>query len=162
MRSGQVIIQAFSIEDGSKVGAPTLPSPAAMPPSPLRTPDPNRRPIRIRPRTANPGLAQKNTSDKQTGTNETGEADRRAEDFAGNPNAAKPPATAKAILTITSAPPFAEVIVDGRFLGTTPVKEKELPVGKHKIQVQHRSFPSMDTVVNLGPGEKTIRFRLFR
>ena len=52
--------------------------------------------------------------------------------------------------------------MDGRFLGTTPIKDKELAPGRHKIQITHRSFPSMDTVVNLAPGEKTIRFRLFR
>ena len=68
----------------------------------------------------------------------------------------------KSLLTVTSAPPFAEVIVDGRFIGTTPVKDKELPAGKHKIQVSHRSFPPIDTVVNLGPGEKVLRFRLFK
>jgi hypothetical protein len=68
----------------------------------------------------------------------------------------------KAILTVTTAPPFAEVIVDGRFVGTTPVKDKELTAGKHKIQISHRSFPPIDTTVNLGPGEKTIRFRLFK
>ncbi len=70
--------------------------------------------------------------------------------------------SAKAVLTVTSAPPFAEVIVDGRFIGTTPVKDKELSVGRHKVEVTHRSFPTIDTVVNLAPGEKTLRFRLFR
>jgi serine/threonine protein kinase len=83
-----------------------------------------------------------------------------------NPDAAKPADTeekpAKAILTITSAPPFAEVIVDGRFLGTTPVKEKEMAPGKHKITVTHRSFPPLDTVVHLKAGDLTLRFRLFR
>ena len=84
--------------------------------------------------------------------------------FAGKPedNAPDKPAPAKAILTVTSAPPFAEVIVDGRFMGTTPVKDKELAPGKHKVQISHRSFPTIDTVVYLGAGEKTLRFRLFR
>ena len=72
------------------------------------------------------------------------------------------PASNKAILTITSAPPFAEVIVDGRFMGTTPVKDKELAPGRHKLQITHRSFPPVDTVIVLGPGEKSLRFRLFK
>jgi serine/threonine protein kinase len=97
-----------------------------------------------------------------------------ADKFAGKPEDKTPvkpvpekpvpekPAASKAILTVTSAPPFAEVIVDGRFMGTTPVKDKELAPGKHKVQISHRSFPAIDTVVNLGVGEKTLRFRLFR
>ncbi|MDB5048356.1 MAG: protein kinase [Fibrobacteres bacterium] len=88
-----------------------------------------------------------------------------------NPNPDKPledeppvekPVSNKTLLTITSAPPFAEVIVDGRFMGTTPVKDKELTPGRHKLQITHRSFPTVDTVVNLGPGEKSLRFRLFK
>lgn len=87
-----------------------------------------------------------------------------ADKFAGRPEDKAPdkPAPVKAILTVTSAPPFAEVIVDGRFMGTTPVKDKELAPGKHKVQISHRSFPTIDTVVYLGAGEKTLRFRLFR
>jgi hypothetical protein len=72
------------------------------------------------------------------------------------------PAATKTFLTVTSAPPFAEVIVDGRFMGNTPVKDKELPPGRHKLTVTHRSFPPVDTVVNLRPGERTLRFRLFK
>ena len=80
------------------------------------------------------------------------------------PGGDKPVAAAasRTLLTITSAPPFAEVIMDGRFLGTTPINGKEIAPGRHKIEVTHRSFPSLDTTVNLGPGEKSLRFRLFR
>jgi hypothetical protein len=91
----------------------------------------------------------------------TDQNDEAAARFVSGQPTEKPPAN-KAILTITSAPPFAEVIVDGRFMGTTPVKGKEIPPGKHKLQITHRSFPPVDTVVNLGPGEKTLRFRLFK
>jgi hypothetical protein len=134
MRAGSATIRAFSTEDESKVGSAdvTVTGGVAVRPPP-KDPTP--------PTPKNPPPVETRTEPDPA------------------PAAAK---SNKAILTITSAPPFAEVIVDGRFLGTTPVKEKELPVGKHKIQVTHRSFPPMDTVVQLGPGEKTIRFRLFR
>jgi serine/threonine-protein kinase len=135
---GVATIRAFSVADGSKVGSAEVTVAAASRPEPA--PDPRPRP-RPEPR-----------PDPRPDPRPVPKA----------PEPAEKPQASKAVVTITSAPPFAEVIVGGLFLGTTPVKNKELPVGRHKVQVIHRSFPPLDTVVNLGPGPKTFRFRLFR
>lgn len=74
------------------------------------------------------------------------------------PAASGPSATS---LTIISAPPFAEVFLDGRFLGNTPLKNQSVPYGRHRLQVSHRRFKAMDTVINLRSKEQTLRFRLF-
>jgi hypothetical protein len=139
---GLATIRAISAEDGSKVGSAEVTVAAAPRPEP--SPDPRPRP-QPRPQPGpDPRPSMKNPAPATV------------------PEPAGKPQASKAVVTITSAPPFAEVIVGSTFLGTTPVKNKELPVGKHRVQVIHRSFPPLDTVINLGPGPKTFRFRLFR
>lgn len=61
-------------------------------------------------------------------------------------------------LHITSAPPFAEVFLGTRFMGTTPFK-KTVPATRYKILLNHRRFVSVDTVVRLKPGKTTLKFR---
>jgi hypothetical protein len=156
-KPGQTTIKAISTQDQTKVGsADVIVSGAtvvASEPTPTHT-----------DHVVHAGTSHTNTntnSNANANNNPTPGGSDNGDDGEPPRTVEKPPAT-KAILTVTSAPPFAEVIVDGRFIGTTPVKDKELPVGKHKVQITHRSFPEIDTVVVLGVGEKTLRFRLFR
>jgi serine/threonine-protein kinase len=141
-KPGQTTIRAISLQDSSKQGVAEIVVAGAQAVAANPEPDPMKpksRPVPENPGARDPGSASTAT-DKP---------------------AADKPASGKAFLTIVSAPPFAEVIVDGKFMGTTPVKGKELAPGKHKLFITHRSFPSIDTTINLGPGEKSLRFRLF-
>jgi hypothetical protein len=81
-----------------------------------------------------------------------------AEEPKGSSSTAPPTTTQVSIIT---APPFAEVFLDGRFLGNTPLKNQSVPVGRHRLQVSHRRFKAVDTVLNLRSKEVTLRFRLF-
>ena len=148
-KAGQTTIRAISLKDAGKLGS------ADVIVSPLPNPNPKPEPG---PKNTNAG---KNNPTPNPFPGRGGALDEGGEGSAENPPAEKPPAN-KVLLTITSAPPFAEVIVDGRFMGTTPVKDKELAPGRHKLSITHRSFPEVDTVVNLSAGEKTLRFRLFK
>ncbi|HLP40844.1 MAG TPA: PEGA domain-containing protein, partial [Fibrobacteria bacterium] len=158
IKAGTTTIRAVSLDDPAKVGSAEV-TVAAAP-----TPPPNVK----RKESSRGGAGTSTGTGGQTGAGRTGGTGTQTTPPPPPPppprgeEPAKPPTTGKAILTITSAPPFAEVILDGRFLGTTPVKEKELTPGKHKILITHRSFPPLDTTITLGPGEKIIRFRLFR
>jgi hypothetical protein len=77
-------------------------------------------------------------------------------------NSNPPPSPPKqAELSIITAPPFAEVFFDGKFLGNTPLKNQTVPTGRHRLQVSHRRFKAIDTVLNLRSQELTLRFRLF-
>ncbi len=64
-------------------------------------------------------------------------------------------------INVLSAPPFAEVEVDGKVYGATPLRGLSLPAGRHSIKVVHRDYLPKDTIVNLSGSEKNIRFRLF-
>ena len=163
-KAGQTTIKAISTQDPDKVGTADV----IVSGAPVAAVD--NRPSQIRdtrpviPHPTHTPVANPPPDDNQDAANMAGN------DFIKTPAEKAPvekapvekPAPSKAILTVVSAPPFAEVIVDGRFIGTTPVKDKELPTGKHKIQITHRSFPEIDTVIVLGAGEKMLRFRLFR
>ncbi|HKP98338.1 MAG TPA: protein kinase [Fibrobacteria bacterium] len=150
-KPGQTTIRAISMQDGSKQGSAEVIITAA--PAVQTAPE-------IKPPQTAATAVKPNPSPKPPPSPEPGPDKQPAGDGSGKPPAEKAPSN-KAILTITSAPPFAEVIMDGRFMGTTPVKGKELAPGKHKLQITHRSFPPVDTVIVLGPGEKSLRFRLF-
>jgi hypothetical protein len=171
-RPGSTTIRAISLEKSGIAGsaevtvaAAALPEPQPQPklptgerPKPDPKPNPEKQP--------GPG-AQTNLAGQAQGAGQSQAGGQNTTTNAGTGQAGgQTPAQNlsgfKSILTVTSAPPFAEVIVDGRFVGTTPVKDKELSAGRHKIQISHRSFPTIDTVVTLGPGEKTLRFRLFK
>jgi hypothetical protein len=168
---GTALIRAVSLEDLAKQAvAEVIVAESQTVPDPQPRPDPRPDP-RPRPNPNKNGTGDRADLDKgkQDGKGDT--SPKGSPDAGGLGNANPNPDETgkgdqltgfKAILTVTTAPPFAEVIVDGRFVGTTPVKDKELTAGKHKIQISHRSFPPIDTTVNLGPGEKTLRFRLFK
>ena len=72
------------------------------------------------------------------------------------------PGSEKCVLTIHTAPPFADVIMDGRPFGTTPIKAKKVSPGKHAFTIDHPNFPPIDTVITLSPGERTLKFKLFQ
>ncbi|MEO7424596.1 MAG: protein kinase [Fibrobacteria bacterium] len=136
-KAGQTTIRAISLQDSSKQAAADII--VSLPPV-------------IPPKYNGDGVIPRHKQiDGEKENDETAAAEDSAKKAAAN----------KSLLTITSAPPFAEVIIDGRFMGTTPVKDKEVPPGRHKLTVSHRSFPPFDTVINLAPGEKSLRFRLF-
>lgn len=171
-KAGRAMIKAVSLEDiGKNAEAEVIVAAATVEPGPR--PDPNNG-IRPNPNKngndgtrpePNNGKGGKGETPLTDGPGPNGNGGNGNGSATVNPtDEAKPDRLSgfKALLTVTTAPPFAEVIVDGRFVGTTPVKDKELTAGKHKIQISHRSFPPIDTIVNLGPGEKTIRFRLFK
>jgi serine/threonine protein kinase len=156
-KPGAAVIRAISVEDANKQASAEITVSGTTPePQPLPTPQPRPEP---HPR-PHPIADDHHTDTTTNGTPApNGNGDASDQTPKTDPNRL---AGFKSLLTVTTAPPFAEVIVDGRFVGTTPVKDKELTAGKHKIQISHRSFPEIDTVVNLGPGEKTLRFRLFK
>jgi hypothetical protein len=136
-KAGQTTIRAISLQDSSKQAAADIivSSPPVIPP--------------------------KHGGDGVIPKHKLIDDEKENDENAAAEDSAKKAAANKTLLTITSAPPFAEVIIDGRFMGTTPVKDKEVPPGRHKLTVSHRSFPPFDTVINLERGEKSLRFRLF-
>jgi serine/threonine protein kinase len=155
-KAGATTIRATSVEDGTKQASAEITVSAAetQQPEPIHQVKPE--PKQTHPKTPpvdNHADAQETPPPPDAG-NDASDATPKTDNnrLAGF----------KSMLSVTTAPPFAEVIVDGRFVGTTPIKDKELTAGKHKIQISHRSFPPIDTTVTLGPGEKVLRFRLFR
>jgi hypothetical protein len=152
-KPGQTRIRAVSVQDPSKQGiADVIVAGSAPEPEPYKNAEKNTEPVpKPKPIPKPEPTPKPEPENNENADKFVAEADDKPVE---KPN--------KAILTVTSAPPFAEVIVDGRFMGTTPVKDKELSTGRHKLQITHRSFPPIDTVINLGPGEKSLRFRLFR
>jgi eukaryotic-like serine/threonine-protein kinase len=67
---------------------------------------------------------------------------------------------APALLTIISIPPFAEVFVDGRSLGRTPLEGQVLSSGLHNLSIHSRFAPIKDTAVQLSEGPQTVRIVL--
>jgi serine/threonine-protein kinase len=167
-RPGTTTIKAVSLEDASKQATAEVTVAAAQPEPQPKTeypqPKHDTRPVETGKAEGHKGKG-KGMSGPTDGTAATGSNGMTGSGTTGPDGSGegKPDRLAgfKSLLSVTTAPPFAEVIVDGRFVGTTPIKDKELPAGKHRIQISHRSFPPIDTTVNLGPGEKTLRFRLF-
>ena len=49
--------------------------------------------------------------------------------------------------------PWAEVEVDGRLLGTTPLDRMSLPAGQHVVLLRHPSFEPFTRAVTIRPGE---------
>ncbi|MDQ3001480.1 MAG: protein kinase [Fibrobacterota bacterium] len=159
-RPGQTTIRAISMQDATKQGSAEVIVSGAVVADADYLEKPVDRPI-VKP-VKEPAPIVKPSPVNQAKTPPTEGEDGKVSKNLVTDKPAEKPAPVKAFLTISSAPPFAEVIVDGRFMGTTPVKDKELNPGRHKLQITHRNFPPVDTVINLGPGEKKIHFRLFR
>ncbi len=55
---------------------------------------------------------------------------------------------------VDSRPQAARVIIDGRFVGTTPLRMPELSVGSHKVQLELAGHRSYSTTVGVKGGEQ--------
>jgi len=51
--------------------------------------------------------------------------------------------------------PWAEVSVDGRLLGTTPMDRVPLSAGKHSLILKHPAFEALARSVTIRSGETT-------
>jgi serine/threonine-protein kinase len=51
--------------------------------------------------------------------------------------------------------PWAEVSLDGRPIGTTPLKPVSLSPGVHTVRLQHPDYRPLQKKVNVRPGEVT-------
>ena len=60
---------------------------------------------------------------------------------------------ARALLSITSTPSEAAVLVDGKEVGRTPLAELALEEGVHQVEVRRRGHQSFRTRVEARPGE---------
>ena len=49
--------------------------------------------------------------------------------------------------------PWAELYVDGRLVGNTPVVDLRLPAGQHRLRLERVGFRPHEEVVNLAPGQ---------
>jgi serine/threonine protein kinase len=80
--------------------------------------------------------------------------------IASTPNVAKTDSVESSMtqLTVLSAPPFAEVFIDGLFIGATPTKNKSVKAGRHRVLISHRRFVSIDTQMTFKPGELKLKF----
>jgi len=54
---------------------------------------------------------------------------------------------------VVSSVPWAELYVDGRLVGNTPVVDLRLPAGQHRLRLQRVGFRPHEEVVNLAPGQ---------
>lgn|GEM_PF-4942728 len=64
------------------------------------------------------------------------------------------PAQGLGYLSIHSAPPFAAVFINGKSEGETPLENIIVPAGQAHIELIHRQFGPMDTVLQVSPGQK--------
>jgi hypothetical protein len=61
---------------------------------------------------------------------------------------------------LKSSPPFAEAYLDGRFLGTTPIRIAHLPPGLHRLGLSLPGQPGFDTTLGFAPGISAWKVRL--
>ena len=64
------------------------------------------------------------------------------------------------MLVVQSAPPFAQVFLDGNEVGVAPVTLANLSPGLHRLLVKGRSGAPLDTVLKVQPGRRVLRVRL--
>jgi eukaryotic-like serine/threonine-protein kinase len=70
------------------------------------------------------------------------------------------PDPAPAVLSVQTIPPFAEVFVDGRSVGRTPLEGQLLAPGLHSLSIHSRFAPVKDTAIHLSAGPQTVRIVL--
>lgn len=63
-----------------------------------------------------------------------------------------PPLARQGFLTV-NATPWAELSVDGRLVGTTPIAELPVPAGRHTLRFVHEGFEPEVRVVIVSPGQ---------
>jgi hypothetical protein len=68
------------------------------------------------------------------------------------------------LLKISSAPPHAKIRVKKRDWGTTPMRKfRRVKAGRVRIEIIHRSFPPVDTFINVENNDSTrLHFQLDR
>ncbi len=64
------------------------------------------------------------------------------------------------LITVQSAPPFAEVFLDGKLLGRTPLERQPFPPGKYRLEVRPKLGSGVDTVIQVNPGIQSFKFVL--
>ena len=57
-------------------------------------------------------------------------------------------------ISVRTAPAGAEVLIDGKLAGVTPLIEAEIAAGTYKVAVQKTGFIGQELVVTLKPGEE--------
>ena len=75
---------------------------------------------------------------------------------AAPPPPARPPAPRPPLApaqVVVSSMPWAELYVDGRLVGNTPVMGLRLPAGRHRLRLERVGFRPHEQVVNLAPGQ---------
>ena len=68
------------------------------------------------------------------------------------PRAAAPPAPATGVLRLRILP-WAEVAVDGKALGTTPLRPVSLEVGEHRVVLSHPDYKPLQKTITIRAGE---------
>jgi len=71
-------------------------------------------------------------------------------------------ATGPSLLTIQSVPPFAEVFLDGKLLGRTPMQQKSYPAGEYRLTLRPKLGAGVDTLIQLKPGIQSFKFVLMK
>jgi len=65
------------------------------------------------------------------------------------------PETPKAVLDISSAPPGAEIEIDGAFVGNTP-SSIDVPPGVHKVSISKKGFVGWERTIKVLPGHASV------
>lgn len=63
-----------------------------------------------------------------------------------------PPSPARGQVVVSSVP-WAELYVDGRLVGNTPIMNLRLPAGQHRLRLERAGFRPYEQVVNLASGQ---------
>ena len=70
---------------------------------------------------------------------------------AADPPPAPPPSPRAQV--VVSSVPWAELFVDGRLVGNTPIVDLRLRAGQHRLRLERPGFRPYEQVVNLAPGQ---------
>ena len=62
-------------------------------------------------------------------------------------------AAAPGMLSVT-VKPWAEVTVDGKAIGKTPIRSVSLPPGEHVVMLNHPDYELLRRIVQIQPGAK--------
>jgi hypothetical protein len=87
-------------------------------------------------------------------------ADRPAQSFeialggASDAPAPEPAASVTALLEVDSRPAGAQVWVDGRLVGTTPLQVSGVGAGSHEVRLELRGYRPWRTSVSVGRGAR--------
>ena len=68
----------------------------------------------------------------------------------------------QAFLTIQTVPPFAEVFLNGKLLGRTPMEQKSCPAGDYRLTLKPKLGTGVDTLIRIEPGIQSFKFVLMK